>query len=402
MKAAGIICEYNPMHLGHSRHIEMTRSLIGGDCAVVCVMSGNFVQRGDLAVFNKHARAKTAILGGADLVVELPAPYSLLSAEGFAAAGVHILDSLGVCGYLSFGSESGDIGALSEAAAAIGSAGAGGYLKDWLGKGLSYAAAQQKAADAVLGERSDILKSPNNLLGIEYIKAVAASGSSMLPMTVKREGGAHGGSSGLSASALRGMLSRGEDPWQYIPGEAAAVYMEEIAAGSGPVFMEAAELAILSRLRAAGNLSLVQGVSEGLDRRLARYAASEPTVAAILSSVKTRRYTMSRIRRLLLCACLGISADDTKKPPPYIRVLAMNNTGMALLKTARSNARLPIITKAAHARSMPERAFGMFRLEAAATDFYMLACPDENRRSGGWEWRRTPAVIYNTPGSGLV
>ena len=119
MKTAGIICEYNPMHNGHKQQIEKTKQVLGADTAVVCVMSGNFVQRGDFAVFNKHSRAKMAISGGADLVVELPAPYALQSAEGFADAGVHILDALGVCDNISFGSESGDIELLCKIADAM-------------------------------------------------------------------------------------------------------------------------------------------------------------------------------------------------------------------------------------------------------------------------------------------
>ena len=395
MKTAGIISEYNPFHRGHYGHIEKTRAAVGGQCAIVCAMSGNFVQRGDFAIFNKHARAKAAILGGADLVVEIPSPYVLSSAEGFAAAGVHILDKLGVCEYISFGSESGDIGMLGDAAAAIVSEEAVRHLKDWLGRGLSYASSQQKAADAVLGRRSEIFRSPNNLLGIEYIKAINESGSLMRPLTVKREGGAHDAETGCCASALRKMMLRGETQWELMPETGAAVFKDEIAAGRGPVSMKQAELAILSRLRFIGDFSCVQGSSEGLDRRFMRYAASEPAIDTVLGYAKTKRYAMSRLRRMMLCACLGIMSADTKKPPPYIRVLAMNRTGMILLKTAQKKAQLPVIIKPATAHRLQERAAEMFCKESAATDFYTLAYPDENKRSGGGEWRQTPVIINN-------
>jgi len=393
MKTAGIICEYNPFHLGHAGHIEKTRRLLGGDCAVVCVMSGNFVQRGDVAVFRKHARAKMAVLSGADLVVELPAPYALSSAEGFAHAGVFILDSLGVCDAVSFGSESGDIGALREAAAAIVTPEADALVKEWLGNGMPYASVLQKAADAVLGPQSELFKTPNNLLGIEYIKAIAALSSPLAPITVERTGGDHDGETGYSASALRKTLLRGGEPWELMPEAAAAVCMEDISAGLGPVFASQLELAIMARLRATPDFSALPGAAEGLDRRFARCAASEPSVADMLAKIKTKRYAMSRIRRMLMCACLGITAVDTKAPPPYIRVLAMNNTGMELLRAARKKSRLPVITKPASVIKLGGRAKELFDLEAAATDFYALAYPDARNRSGGREWRDTPPVL---------
>lgn len=394
MRTAGIICEYNPFHRGHLWHIEQTRAMVGGECAIVCVMSGNFVQRGDIAVFNKHARAKMAVLCGADLVVELPVPYVLSSAEGFAAAGVSILDNLGVCDYISFGSECGDIAALCEAASALSSKEAAGHLKDWLDTGLSYASAQQKAADAMLGSGSAILATPNNLLGIEYIKAVLSIGSHMRPLTIKRAGGAHDAESGYSASYIRGLLLRGEESWEGLtPDLAVEVCTEEILAGRGPVFIDNAELAILSRLRDRRDFSNVQGISEGLDRRFLRYAATEPSVGRILEQAKTKRYAASRLRRVMICACLGIETEYTEAPPPYIRVLATNRTGIGLLRRARGKSGLPVITKPAAARRLPDRAARMFELEAAATDFYTLAYPSEDRRVGGSEWLQTPVIL---------
>ena len=393
MKVAGIICEYNPFHLGHSRHIGMTRLALGGDCAIVGVMSGNFVQRGDFAIFNKHARAGMAVSGGADLVVELPAPYALSSAEGFAGAGVHILDMLGVCDAISFGSESGDVGALREVAEAIVSPEAERLIKEWLGKGLSFAAARQKAADALLGPKSELLKSPNNLLGVEYLKAIARFGSPLLPVTVGRAGGEHDGSSGFSASNIRTMMIQGEEPWDLMPESAAAICKEEIAAGQGPVSLKQAELAVLSRLRAVKDFSALPDAAEGLDRRLARYAATEATVESILEKAKTKRYAMSRLRRMLMCACLGITAQDARALPPYIRVLAMNGAGMKLLAAARKKARVPIITKPASVHRLSERAARLFSIESDATDFYALAYQDENDRAGGWEWRQKPIVF---------
>ena len=403
LKAAGIICEYNPIHSGHTRHIEETRLALSGEpSAIVCVMSGNFVQRGDFAVFSKHARALAAVRSGADLVVELPSPYALSSAEGFAKAGIYILD--GLCDYISFGSESGDIGALTKAAEGIVTPEAGIAVKEWLSRGLPYAAALQKAADTVLPDaRAELFKTPNNLLGIEYLKAIAATGSSLKPITVKRTGCAHDSAAGRSSSSLRKILYSGGEPWRHMPTGAVGVYREEIKAGRGPVTMKSCELAMLSRLRAMSveEFAELPGVSEGLDRRFARYAATEPTVDAILEKIKTKRYAMSRIRRMLMCACLGITAIDTREPPPYIRVLALNATGAKLIKEARTAEDLPMITKPASVRGLSGRAGELFCKEAAATDMYVLAYPDESKRFGGQEWLISPCVVRSGgfPGS---
>jgi len=370
----------------------MTRAALGGHCAIVGVMSGNFVQRGDFAIFNKHARAGAAVRCGADLIVELPSPYALSSAEGFARAGVHVLDMLGVCDAISFGSESGDVGALREAAEAIVSPEAEALIREWLGKGLPYASARQRAADAVLGPKSEVFKSPNNLLGIEYLKAINQSESPLLPLTVRRAGGDHDGDSGYSASSIRKAVLQGEETWALMPEGAVAACKGEIAAGRGPVSLKQCELAVLSRLRAAEGFSALPDATEGLDRRLARCAASEATIEGILEKAKTKRYAMSRLRRMLMCACLGITAGDTREPPPYIRVLAMNGVGMALLGAARKKAEAPIITKPASVHRLSGRAARLFGIESAATDFYALAYQDEAQRRGSQEWRQGPVV----------
>jgi predicted nucleotidyltransferase len=392
MKTAGVICEYNPFHLGHAEHIERTRKALGADAGVICIMSGNFVQRGDFAVFNKHARAKMALFGGADVVIELPVPYAVSSAGGFAKAGVYILDMLGVCDYLSFGSESGNIDLLCEAARAISTVEAQFLIRQWLDSGLSYASAQQKAADALLGTNAVLFGSPNNTLGIEYIKAIKESGSKMQPITVKRVSGEHDGDTGNSATALRKILLGGKIPSEFMLGAAAAVCVEEIASGRGPVSTSHAEQAVLARLRVIDDFSEIPGASEGLEHRFKRYALTEPSIPEILSKVKTKRYVMSRLRRMLICAAIGIKTEHTQSPPPYIRVLAMNEKGMELLKKARTKARLPIITKPASVRKLCLSAQRMFNLEAAATDLYVLAYGKREERFGGSEWRISPTV----------
>ena len=429
MTTAGIISEYNPFHLGHAGHIRQTRELLGDDCAIMCLMSGNFVQRGDFAVFSKHARARAAVLSGADLVIELPVPYVLSSAEGFAKAGVDILTKTGVCDNLSFGSESGQIESLAEAAEALASETTQKRLREWMDKGLSYATAMQKTAGETPGMDSEVIMTPNNLLGIEYIKAINKTGSPLKPMTCLRTGGSHDGTGGFSASWLRSLLEQGfteqclvkqgfteqvlteavlteavlakpiltghdfEELRAYMPEAAYNICIEEILALRGPVFSDAAEQAILSRLRAMNDFSRIQGVSEGLDRRFLQYATTEPSVSAVLEKIKTKRYSMSRLRRVLLCACLGLYSDAIPAAPPYIRVLATNSTGMLLLKKMRKKARLPVIIKPASARRLSNDALRVFNMEAAATDFYVLAYPGASNRAGGGEWKQTPVIV---------
>jgi len=392
MKTVGIICEYNPFHLGHFYHIEKTKEILGEDTCVICIMSGNFVQRGDFAIFNKHARAKMAVLSGADIVIELPVPYTLLSAGGFAKAGVYILESLGVCDYISFGSESGSIDDLKNAAEVIITDEAHMYIKDGLTAGLSYASAQQQAADCLLGDSARIFNTPNNTLAIEYIKALSEIKSGIKPVTVLRTGGEHDGDTGYSATAVRKSLLQGNIPVAQMPGAAVAVSMEEMVLKRGPVAIHDAEQAILSRLRAITDFSQIPGGADGLDRRFLKYAGKMSTINEILACIKTKRYAMSRIRRMLMCAVLGISNDDIKNMPAYIRILAMNKNRTQTLRKLTKKAKLPVITKPASVYKHDKQVLKAFKLEAAATDFYALAYSKEENRTGGGEWTQSPVI----------
>lgn len=397
MKTVGIICEYNPFHMGHAAHIDNTRILLGGDVGVVCVMSPNFVQRGDFAVYNKHARAKMAVLRGADLVLELPTPYALLSAEGFAKGGIYILDKLGICDYISFSSESGDIDSLSVAARAALSDDFQETVKLWIGRGVSYASAQQKAAETVIGFGAsfdaNVFSSPNNVLGIEYIKALYEFSSKIQPITMHRVGGEHDSDTGFSASAVRAQLRNDRVPAELLPETSVCVCEEENRSCRGPVFVENAEQAILSRLRAIDDFSSISNTSDGLEHRFSKLAVSEPTIEAILSGAKSKRFVMSRLRRILMCASLGIKKEHTKNPPPYIRVLAATQTGTDMLKSMRKRAGLPIITKPASVFKLGGFAEQMFMLEASATDFYNLAYQSISARTGGSEWKTSPVIM---------
>lgn len=391
----GIICEYNPIHNGHIRHIDKTRLHTGNTEAVICVMSGNFVQRGDFAVFGKHARAHAAVLSGADLVLELPLPYALSSAEGFARGGVKILSGLGLDGYISFGSECGDARQLLDVAAALLRPEVSGLIKAAMESGGTYASAVQSAAESVAGDGARLLKTPNNMLAIEYLKAMKLQDSRLTPFTVRREGAQHDGDAGESSSAVRRLLRDGAgDAWADVPPAAAQVYKSETEAGRGPVFASACEAAMLSRLRMLkdDDFSSLPDAAEGLEVRLMKCARSEQSVREIIDAAKTKRYTEARIRRMLMCAVLGIKKSDATLAP-YVRVLAMNEVGRRALREITEKSALPVITKPASVKALGGDYLRLFELEAAATDFYSLAYSDAASRRGGREWREGPVVV---------
>ena len=380
MKVCGIIAEYNPFHNGHRRHIEQTRERLGAGCAVVCVMSGNFVQRGAPAAFAKHARAEAALRCGVDLVIELPLPWALSSAERFAMGAVALLDAMGVVTHLSFGSESGTIARLAAAAEILLRPELDVFLRAELATGIPYAAARQRAAEKInSGAPLPALERPNDILGIEYLKALRRLRSDIEPLTVQRIGSDHDGYA--SASWIRSRVAAGEDVSAYVP-----------FAQGRMVNGEALETALLSRLRALPPeaFAALPDAAEGVENRLYRAAREGASLDEILGAAKTKRFAMSRLRRMLWGAALGLRREDASGIPPYLRVLGADAAGRALLARMRTCAALPVLTKPAAARSLDARSRRVFELEAGAADFFALGCED---RRGGAEWRRGPVMV---------
>ena len=398
MNISSIISEYNPFHMGHKHHIDQTRAALGADCGIVCVMSGNFVQRGEPAAFTKNARAQCAIHGGADLVLELPVPWALSSAEGFARGAVGVLGATGVVTHLSFGSESGDIAPLDAAAQVLLRPEMDAIIKQLLPEGMPYAAARQKAAERLAGRQLPQLRTPNDILGIEYIKALYEQRLPITPITVKRIGAGHdcaGGGDFPSASELRRRLLRGESISSNMPAAAAEILEREVYQGRGPVMGEALDTAIISRLRMLPGEAFdsLPDAGEGLGARLHRCASTEVSVDAVIAAAATKRYALSRLRRMLMCAALGIKAGDANGLPPYIRVLAANTKGCTILKSMRERASLPIITKPAEINSLGEEARACFALERQATDLFVLGFSAREERKGDRDYRMSPAII---------
>jgi predicted nucleotidyltransferase len=400
MLICGIVAEYNPFHSGHTLHIEKTRALLGKDTGIVCVMSGNFVQRGDYALLNKHSRAEAAVMNGADLVLELPSPFAVSSAENFAFRAVYILDALKIITHLSFGSECGSTDAMTRIAQTLTDEQIYDAISMIQKDGSSFAKARQKAVFSHIGKDAGILSSPNNILGVEYIKALIKLNSQIKPVTVPREGAAHDGPSSksgtASASYIRALCERNHfsEASEYMPPSAFSILMREAEARRAPVLSCASEIAILSNLRrmTEQDFSMLPDASEGLHLRL-RKAASQSTLQEVLDSAKTKRYAYSRIRRMVLCAYLGITAPMTAMAPPYVRVLAFNRRGRVLINTIKDQCRLPLITKPAAIKTLLEDAQKMFSLESKATDLYVLSYPGRENSASGQEWRISPIFI---------
>ena len=362
MGITGIICEYNPLHLGHKKQLDLLKAQ---EKDVVCLMSGNFVQRGAPAIVDKMARAEAAVRCGADLVLELPVTAALSSAEGFAAEGVRILS--GFCDSLCFGAETADEKLLMELASALLSPKFPEHLRAELDKGLSFPVARTAALEA-MGLDAALLNTPNNILAVEYCKAILAQNSPMKPMPILRQGSYHDtlpDAENPSATALRAMMPEGN--WlDYIPAEAHAPL------SAAPIHtLAAGERAMLCKLRTMvdAEFEVLPYGSEGLWHKLMRAARTETTLEAVACAVKSKRYTRTRIDRMILCAFLVLTAADLATPSPYARVLAFNDRGREILKKARENGHFPNIgEKVDHPYQMIEdrcdALYGLFAADA--------------------------------------
>ncbi len=403
MKTAAIICEYNPFHNGHRLHIEKTREIIrekfNEDSAILCVMSGNFVQRGDVAVCDKFARSEMAVRCGADLVIELPTPYAMATAEVFAYGAVSLIVATNLCDVLSFGSECGDIDSITATAKLLRSDEFSSAVKEELTKGVSFASARQQAVKKLSPSLEKILSQPNNTLGVEYCKALLRLGSDIQPVTIQRLGQRHDEESNENknlscASAIRSAISNGNltNAKCAMPCESYDVLQREVARGNAPVTVENLERAILSHLRrlTPDDFSKLPDVSEGLHNRL--YDALQCTTCLddACAVAKTKRYSYARIRRLYMSAFLGISSE-LYNGIPYVRALAFSDKGRTLLKNIPES--IPIITKTSCVHQLDEQAKKMFQFESTCTDIYSLARPACDLRRAGSEWTTSPRYV---------
>ncbi len=381
MKIAGIIAEYDPFHNGHAAHISNTRSESGGNAThIVAVVSGSFTQRGEPALLSKYKRAEMALTCGADLVLELPLPWAMAPAEHFAAGGVAVLNALGCVDMLSFGSECGDVLALKRLADLSSDPLYRSAIKAELESGIPYAAAGQAAASKIVGEPiAAHLASPNNTLGIEYLRAMTAQGVNWEVFTLQRQGALHDEKEAkgafASATMLRKMVYEGNLNLldAYMPETSASILRHTHIDGETTTQTARLENALMAHLRRLSleEYSCLPWLSEGLENRLYRESRTAKDYTTLLDAVKTRRYPMARLRRLLWASLIGLTATDTTGLPPYIRVLGMNERGREILTV--SSPTLPILTRTAQIAELDDRAKRIFALECIATDLHAMA-----------------------------
>lgn len=369
MAVIGIVAEYNPFHVGHAKHLALTRQSSGPDAVVVVCMSGHWVQRGDCAVTDKWTRAAAAAQFGADLVLELPTPLAMSSAETFARGAVSILTAAGIDA-LSFGCETPDPAALQALADALNSPSFDAAVSPLMARGLSYPAARQRAAAALLGRSAAaLLALPNNNLAVEYLRALPRG---VTPLPIFRAG-AHDAPlpdpQDPSAASLRALLRAGESADLYLP-----------APWQGQVYdLRYLERAILSRLRTMRleELETFPDAGDGLAQRLWRAAQTAASLAGLWDTAKTKRLTHARLRRVTLRAALAVPPPAS---PACLRVLAMTRRGAAHLSALKKTCPLPIVTK-------PARHKDLLAAEAALTDQFSLCaglpvpCGEEFRHS---------------------
>lgn len=379
MTVAGIIAEYDPFHNGHAYHIKKTREL-GAD-AVVVVLGGEFTQRGEPARFSKYLRAKSALLCGADLVLEMPVPYALGSAEKFAKGGVQILNALNCVDFLSFGSENENTDDILEFARICETKEFIEEYKNALQKGVSAPTARQIAMEALAPELSDICKTPNSTLGAEYCKWILRLNSKIKPKAIKRYGAGHGEISMLKSGIASATYLRSfEDPkdiFPFVPGETHALLELEHQSGKAPFNehrFETAAMAIL-RTRSEEDFKKVPDAeAEGLYHRIFDAVRAGKSLEEIYSLAKTKRYAMARIKRIISASVLGINSERLNNfDIPYIRVLGMNERGAAVLKMAKeAGSAIPISSSLAELEKTSPNAEYFANLEATAEDLWQL------------------------------
>jgi len=365
---AGIVCEYNPFHLGHEKQLRQVRQALGPDAAIVCLMSGSYVQRGEPAIFGAAVRAAAAVDCGASLVLELPVTVCLRSAEGFASGAVEIFSGLGCADTLAFGCECGSGGAILRAAQALETEEYRALLKKQLSGGIAYPAARERALAALTGDGST-LQNPNDILAVEYSRALLKT--DIRPLALRREGDYRSRTpdpDNPSAAAVRALVPDGA--WQaLVPPAAAARYRQARVHR-----LSCGERAMLARLRGLDGPDWEAAAhgSEGLWSKVRKAALTETSVEGILQAAKSKRYPRTRLQRLLLCAYLGIGAGTLAAPPPYVRALAFDGAGRAILKKIRETGGLPVVNAG---QTPPDAAY--FALERRCAALYGLFAEGE-------------------------
>ena len=385
MLTIAVICEYNPFHNGHKYQLDAIREEFGSDCCIIALMSGNYTQRGDIAIADKGLRAKCAVDAGANLVLEIPFPFSASSAELFALGGVCLANSLKTVDYLSFGSESGDLAILERCAEAMLSEeykNAFNQLEEnCKSNGIGYASLCEKALEKVLGESVNVF-TPNNILAIEYLKALKLTRSKIKPHTIKRVGAGYNDSyisevTYQSATAIREAVKNSDiTALEYIPEGAKRDILTALKNGEFPCDVEKLAPAIISNFR----INPVPGkrihdAEGGLYNRLAKMSGKTSTISQLVRLTETKKYTNARIRRAIFYSYFGVTSSVIKEKIAYSQLLAMDSVGRHGLKEIKKRCSITILTKPSDLSSLSKKGLRQKSLADKADSVYQLTKP---------------------------
>lgn len=413
----GIVVEYNPFHNGHLYHIQKTRELVPG-AYILGVMSGSWTQRGEPAIMNKWSRTASALESGADIIIELPVVFSLQSAEGFAMGAVQCLAATGIVDYLCFGSEVGEIRPLQELASLVEAEPPQfkKVLQQALKRGVSYPAALQQAVEAYSAIQQDanltpdLIKNifkPNNILAVEYLKALQKIKAPIAPLTIRRRGtGYHeedikGSLAGATAVRKAIVQQDLKTLKKVLPPSSFRSLMEETKAGRSPVLIENFEELFIALLRRSepADLARIPNVVEGMEFRLKKAAASG-SFTFLLEALKTKRYTRTRLQRILTSLILGLTKEQIhfykQAGPCYLRILGFSNRGRSILYKMKQKSSLPLVTRPApflKNSSTSTDAVELLKYDLLATDLYTLGYPSATQRKAGEDFKRSVVLL---------
>ena len=392
MSIIGIVCEFNPFHSGHKHLIDCVKK---DNDVVIAVMSGNFVQRGEPAIFPKALRAKVALENGVDIVLELPFLYATASAEIFASNAVRILNAFG-CDKIAFGAENSNLEQLNKVVDILCSNDFDEKIKSHLAKGVSYPTARQKAFDSY-NVNFDI-SSPNNILAIEYLKAIKRQNAHLEPLVVERVGAGYNENCAIdniaSATHIRNLIYNNEYFENYIPSNSAEIYNESIANGN-IVSLEKYNLSALTLLRSKMNneLSSIANMAEGIENRIVSEIKANSNLNEIFDNIKTKRFTHSRIRRAVLSVMFDIDKKYLEIEAPYCRLLGFNKKKSVQMGELAKNSKLPFVASYSDIQGLDDiNASKVFEIEDITTDFYNLIL--EKSCNCGTERKHTPIKFW--------
>ncbi|QDR80415.1 nucleotidyltransferase [Sporomusa termitida] len=415
--AVGLIVEYNPFHNGHLWHLTEAKRIAGAEFAIA-IMSGNFLQRGEPAIVDKWSRAAMAVTAGVDLVIELPTVFAVRSAQYFATGGIQLLSRLGMVSHICFGAESADLAALTAAARALSASTTGSTIRQKMKTGRTYAASLALTLAETTGIDPGVIHSPNNILAIEYLRAIFTCAPQLIPLVIERCAANYHDtvitSTIASATAIRAAIAQNSlllpdsSAWQSLPAATAAQINALIATGRAPVTFDAFSNIVLAKLRTMqlNELAALPDVTEGLHNKISDSARKASTLQELLSFIKSKRYPLTRLQRMMIHALLGTTkttlAGFDQAGPLYARILAFNQNGRRLLRVIDRYSTVPVITKTARFLTSKQqqnneltRLQDMLAYDIKATDIYVLGQPNCQWRAGGQDYQTSPHYLAN-------